>query len=432
MDPETDTDKVMNVGIIGGQIAVLSTDALTGSKNIDATGLVVAPGFIDLHEHCVTDEAYGIMVHDGVTSAFELEVGTDSVANWYSEREGGRYVNYGVSIGHIQVRMNVLGDDGDFLPSSNAISQPATEDEIVAMQHQIQKGLEEGAVGVGFGLAYTPAATTEEFESILQIAAQAKAPSFIHMRDGIEGIKEAITSASRVGTPLHIVHINSSGAEQTEEFLQLVKEAQGKGDDITTEAYPYEAGMTLIESALFDGWENWSDSTIATHQSTETGEFLNRETFAKYRAQGGGIIIHARTEEMTLAAIASPLTMIASDGFLVDGKGHPRTSGTFSKVLGKYVRELKVMSLMEALAKMTIRPAKRLDSYVPQMAKKSRLQVGADADITIFNAAEVIDQSTYTQSTLPPKGIPFVLVGGQLVIEEGNLNETRPGVAIRN
>ena len=115
------------------------------------------------------------------------------------------------------------------------------------------------------------------------------------------------------------------------------------------------------------------------------------------------------------------------------GKGHPRTSGTFSKVLGKYVRELKVMSLMEALAKMTIRPARRLDSFVPQMAKKGRLQVGADADITIFNAAEVIDQSTYTQPTLPPKGIPFVLVGGQLVIEEGNLNETiRPGVAIRN
>ncbi len=156
-----------------------------------------------------------------------------------------------------------------------------------------------------------------------------------------KGIKEAIGTASKVGTPLHLVHINSSGSEQTEAFLQLVQEAQDAGFDITTEAYPYEAGMTRIESALFDGWEDWTDEQIAIHQWPETGEFLNRESFGRYRKEGGGIIIHSRTEEMTMAAIASPLTMIASDGFLADGKGHPRTSGTYSKVLGKYVRELQ-------------------------------------------------------------------------------------------
>jgi len=342
-------------------------------------------------------------------------------------------VNYGVSVGHIKVRMKVMGDQGDFLPSDEAITEVATEDQIAAMQQLITKGLEEGAVGVGFGLAYTPAATTEEFESMLTVAKQHQAPSFIHLRSGLEGIKEAIGSATKVGTALHIVHINSSGNAQTGEFLELIKQARDQGFDITTEAYPYEAGMTRIESALFDGWEQWSDSVIATHQWPETGEFLNRESFARYRKQGGGIIIHSRKEEWTRTAIANPLTMIASDGFLADGKGHPRTSGTYSKVLGKYVREFNDLTLMEALRRMTIMPAKRLENYVPAMARKGRLQVGADADLTLFNADEVIDQSTYMEPTLPPRGIPYVLVGGQVVVAEGKLDEkVRAGVAIRN
>ncbi|MEQ9591044.1 MAG: amidohydrolase family protein [Cyclobacteriaceae bacterium] len=432
MDPESGTDKVMNVGILDGKIAIVTEEEISATASVDAKGLVVAPGFIDLHEHGMTDETYGIMAHDGVTTAFELEVGTDSVAKWYEEREGGKYVNYGVSIGHIQVRMNVLGDQGAFLPSDKAIEERATEEQIASMQQKIEQGLKEGAIGVGFGLAYTPAATTEEFEAMLRVALGAKAPSFIHMRGGLEGIQEAIGTATKVGTPLHLVHINSSGGAQTQDFLDLVQKAQDAGYDITTEAYPYEAGMTRIESALFDGWEDWTDEQIAIHQWPETGEFLNRESFGRYRKEGGGIIIHSRTEEMTMAAIASPLTMIASDGFLADGKGHPRTAGTYSKVLGKYVRELKAMSLMDALAKMTIQPAKRLEGYVPQMANKGRLQQGADADIVIFNAEEVIDQSTYMEPALPPKGIPYVLVAGQLVIENGKLNEAvKPGVAIR-
>ncbi len=187
MDPESGTDKVMNVGILDGKITIVTEEEINATASIDAKGLVVAPGFIDLHEHGMTDETYGIMVHDGVTTAFELEVGTDSVAKWYAEREGGRHVNYGVSIGHIQVRMNVLGDQGEFLPSDKAIEERATEEQIASMQQKIEQGLKEGAIGVGFGLAYTPAATTEEFEAMLRVALGAKAPSFIHMRGGLEG-----------------------------------------------------------------------------------------------------------------------------------------------------------------------------------------------------------------------------------------------------
>ncbi|MDH5379305.1 MAG: amidohydrolase family protein [Cyclobacteriaceae bacterium] len=432
IDPETNTDSIFNIGINEGTIAKVSKDSLIGKSYINASGLVVSPGFIDLHEHGATDETYKIMAHDGVTTAFELELGTGDVANWFKEREGGQVVNYGVSIGHIKVRMNVFNDPGTFTPKGKANTDKATEEQIAEMEKQIEEGLKNGAVAVGFGLAYTPGATTEEFKAMLGVAKKFGASSHIHLRGGLAGLNEAINSAIEVGTPLHIVHINSSGGAQTSEFLKIIKEAQDKGHDITTEAYPYEAGMTAIESAIFDGWQNWDDEKIGIHQWVETGEFLNRETFGKYREQGGRVIIHSRTEEMTLSAIESPLTMIASDGLLEDGKGHPRTSGTYSKVLGKYVRELHALTLQDAVRKMTIEPAKRLEGFVPAMKKKGRLQEGADADITIFDPTLVIDQSTYSAPTLSPKGIPYVIIAGKIVIDQGKLVPgVKPGKAIK-
>ena len=144
------------------------------------------------------------------------------------------------------------------------------------------------------------------------------------------------------------------------------------------------------------------------------------------------MIIHSRTEAMTRTAIASPLTMIASDGFISDGRGHPRTSGTYAKVLGQYVREEGVLTLMDALRRMTIEPAQRLEAYVPAMGSKGRIQVGADADLTIFDPARVIDQSTYMNPLLPSAGIPFVVVNGVAVVDSGEpVSGVRPGRAVR-
>jgi dihydroorotase len=135
---------------------------------------------------------------------------------------------------------------------------------------------------------------------------------------------------------------------------------------------------------------------------------------------------------MTRTAIESPLTMIASDGLMSGGRGHPRTSGTYAKVLGKYTREEGVLTLMEALRKMTIEPARRLEAYVSAMKSKGRLAVGADADITIFDATTVIDRSTYTDPTIPSDGIEFVLVNGVLVVDEGALvADAKPGRPIK-
>jgi dihydroorotase len=189
--------------------------------------------------------------------------------------------------------------------------------------------------------------------------------------------------------------------------------------------------MTEIQSALFDDWKSWPDSKFGLHQLVSTGERLTRATFGKARAAGGTVIIHGRTEEQTRAAIASPLAMIASDGFIENGRGHPRTSGTFAKVLGKYVREDKVVPLIDALRRMTLEPARRLERRTPAMAKKGRIKVGADADLTIFDPVTVIDRSTYEDATLPSAGIPYVIIGGEAVVDGGNVTASRAGRAIR-
>ncbi len=432
MDPDSGLDAVRNIGIRDGRIEAIGGEGMEGERVIDATGLIVSPGFVDLHAHGQTAESYRVMVQDGVTSGFELEVGAADVAGWYDERKGGQVINYGVSVGHIPVRMKVMGDEGDLLPSGPGGSMPADAEQISMMESMIEDGLREGAVAVGFGLAYTPAATMDEYEFILRIVASHGTTAHIHVGGGRGGLVDAITGAAVTDASLHVVHINSSGGAATAEYLEIIERERRNGRDVTTEAYPYEAGMTSIQSALYDGWESWSDDRIQQNQWPETGEFLTRESFARYREQGGMVINHSRTEEMTRTAIEHPLTMIASDGLIRNGSGHPRTSGTYAKVLGKYVRQERVLSLMDALRKMTIDPARRLENYVPRMKAKGRLKVGTDADITIFDAATVIDRSTYTDPGTPSEGIEFVLVNGIIVVNDGELvTAATPGKAIR-
>ena len=435
MDPGSGLDSVRNIGIRAGRIEVISSDNLNGTRVIDATGHVVAPGFIDLHEHGQQGESYALMVRDGVTSALELEVGTADVAPWYAARDGGQLVNYGVSVGHMQVRMKVLGDPGKGLaPAGIGGSGSATEAQIAEMEALFRKGLDEGAVSVGLGSAYTPGATMAEIERVFRVAAEGGASAHIHMRNDVAGLDSTIAAAKSAGAKLHIVHVNSSGDTNLVAFLEHIQAARDAGQDVTTEAYPYAAGMTEITSAMFNGWEKWPDSRIAQHQLVSTGERLTRKTFGEARARtdvNPTVIIHSRTEDQTRAAIVSPLTMIASDGFIENGRGHPRTSGSYSKVLGKYVREEKALSLMDAIRKMTLMPAQRLEARVPAMAQKGRIEVGADADLTIFDPATVIDRSTYEDATIPSAGIPYVIVGGQTVVDSGKVTAARPGKAIR-
>ena len=300
----------------------------------------MTPGFIDLHEHGQQEESYRMMVRDGVTSAFELEVGTGDVAAWYGARSAGQIVNFGVSVGHIPARMKVLGDPGQgLLPAGIGGSGTATEAQMSAMEDILRRGLAEGAVAMGLGSAYTPGAPMAEIERMFRVAAAGGVSAHIHMRGGMEGLRETIEAARRAGAALHIVHVNSSAGDEIDQFLAAIQAARDAGQDVTTEAYPYGAGMTEIQSALFDDWRTWPDERFGLHQLVSSGERLTRTSFAKARETGGTVIIHGRSEAQTRAAIASPLSMIASDGFIEHGRGHPRTSGTYAKVLGRYVRD---------------------------------------------------------------------------------------------
>ncbi|MDO8795563.1 MAG: amidohydrolase family protein [Vicinamibacterales bacterium] len=432
MDPESGLDAVRHVGIRGGTIAAISETPLAGARIIDAARHVVAPGFVDLHEHGQQDESYRMMVRDGVTSAFELEVGTANVAAWYAAREGGQIVNYGVSIGHIPARMKVLEDPGKgLLPAGIGGSGTASDAQMAAMELILREGLAQGAVAMGFGSAYTPGAPMSEIERMFRLAASGGVSAHIHMRGGLAGLRETITAAAAAGARLHIVHVNSSAGNQIDGFLAAIQAARDAGQDVTTEAYPYGAGMTEIQSAPFDDWATWPDERFAQHQLVATGERLTRQTFAAARKAGGTVITHGRPEQQTRAAIVSPLAMIASDGFIENGRGHPRTSGTYAKVLGRYVRDEGVVTLMHALGRMTLEPARRLERRTPAMANKGRVRVGADADLTIFDPATVIDRATYEDASLPSAGIPYVVVGGQVVVDRGQVTKARPGRAVR-
>lgn len=432
IDPESRLDGVRDVGIRGGRIEAISETPLQGTRVIDAANHVVAPGFIDLHEHGQQEESYAMMVRDGVTSAFELEVGTADVDAWYAARASGQLVNHGVSVGHIPARMKVLGDPGTgLLPAGVGGSGRADEQQMAAIETILREGLAQGAVAVGFGSAYTPGAPIAEIERMFRVAASGGASAHIHMRGGVDGLKETIAAAQSAGAALHVVHVNSSGGDDLDAFLSLIRTARESGQDVSTEAYPYGAGMTEIQSALFDDWQDWLDERFALHQLVSTGERLTRATFGKARAAGGTVIIHGRSEAQTRVAITSPLSMIASDGFIEKGRGHPRTSGTFARVLGKYVREERSMGLLDALQKMTLDPARRLERRVPAMAAKGRIRAGADADLTIFDPAAVSDRATYEDASIPSAGIPFVIVGGQVVVDGGTLTAARPGRGIR-
>jgi N-acyl-D-aspartate/D-glutamate deacylase len=433
IDPESNLDGVRNIGLLDGRVAAMTTHALRARDTIDAHGLVVAPGFIDVHSHGQTPETYRFQSLDGVTTTLELELGTSDVDAWYRERSAGERINYGVSIGHIKVRMSVMHDSGSWMPVDHGAYRVASPAQIGEIAKRIETGLAEGAVSIGAGFPYTPAATRDELLTVFRIAARTKTPVHVHITPSVTGLRDALSLAEETNAPLQVAHINSAALAETPVMLEMISDARAHGHDVTTEAYPYAAGMTEIQSATIqDTYKTAPDERLADIEWPLTGERLNRDSFARYTGIGGPIVVHTNTEEMVVVAIKSPLTIVASDAYWQNGTGHPRTTGTFSKVLGRYVREAHSLSLMEAIRKMTLMPAQRLEARVPAMRQKGRLRVGADADITIFDAARVLDRSTYREPSLSPVGIEHVIVNGVSVVANGQAVEgVTPGKAVR-
>jgi dihydroorotase len=262
------------------------------------------------------------------------------------------------------------------------------------------------------------------------MAARWKVPIFTHVRSmTLDAMQEVIADAAATGVSLHIVHVNSMSLGSLPVVLDLIESARARGHDITTEAYPYTAASTFLESAMFDeGWQDRLGISYGDLQWVATGERLTRATFDEYRKKGGAVIMHLMKPEWIERAMASPFVMVASDGMPYAPGAHPRSAGTFSRVLGFYVRERKAVPLMLALAKMTIMPARRLEPIAPQMKNKGRLRAGADADITIFDPARIRDTATFEKGLSFSEGIENVLVNGVPVVRNGKtVPETFPG-----
>ncbi|MFB0978309.1 MAG: amidohydrolase family protein [Myxococcota bacterium] len=459
MDPESGLDAVRSLGIRDGKVVEISRTALVGDETIDAAGLVVAPGFIDLHVHGQHDVGYDYMARDGVTTALDLEAGVKGIEEFLEERSGKARIHYGAAAGHIGSRIYVKHgfstghaltgsiDGGAFdwfmkmvqrwFKPTAWMYEEANSEEIIEVVRSLRDELDAGAIGVGMGLAYTPGAGPDEIRSIFEFASSRGVPCFVHMAEqkgeGDMGpIVRLIAYARDADAALHIVHINSSSRSSIDKYLALIEEARASGLDITTEAYPYTAGSTMIESALFDeGFQERRGIDYGDLQWVATGERLTEETFGKYRAQGGPVIMHMMKPEWIDRAIAHPRVMIASDGMPMIEGTHPRGAGTHARVLGLYVREKGAVTLMDAIRKLSFMPAQRLEAFVPAMANKGRLRVGADADITVFDIMKVTDRATFDDSLRYSEGIHYVLVDGMLVVRDGELVEgAAPGKAI--
>lgn len=454
MDPATEFDAIRNVGIIGDRIAIITEEQIQGVRTIDCSGLVVSPGFIDLHVHGMTNEAHEYQMHDGVTTALELESGVLFLDAWMKNKAGKALVNFGATVPHAALRAaampayqsqfkearaqmsskgySQMAAQNLSIKSSRSIHQSLRYEQMNELEDLLVEELKAGGLGIGVPVGYYPGATGAELLAVYRVASEYEVPVFSHTRGfGLEGINEAIANATVTGAPLHIVHANSLSLSEIQVTLDMVRSAQNQGLDVTTEVYPYTAASTSLQSVLFDeGWKEDLGISYGDLQWEDTGERLTSETFYEYREKGGTVIIHMMKPEWIAKGIADDRTMIGSDGMPYHPKAHPRTAGTFSRVLGKYVRQDGVTDLMSALAKMTIMPANRLEQVAPSMLHKGRLQMDADADITVFDPDRIIDKATF-EGLQFSEGIEFVLVNGKLVVDQGKtVGDTFPGKPI--
>ena len=477
IDPETALDAIRNVGLLGDRIAVVTTESIQGRSTIDATGLVVAPGFIDMHAHGQQILPARVQALDGVTTALDLEAGTLPVAKFYANAaRDGRPINYGVSAGWGHARIAELtgnepaAEPGFFTSHFGDWSwqlKIASAAELDAILRRVQQGLDEGGLGIGILLGYAPGAGRKEYHALHELAARNGVPTFTHARylstiepeSSFEAYQEMIAVAASTQAQMHVCHLNSISLRDIGDIASLIRRAQSSGLKISVEAYPYGAGSTGIGAAMFRG-SNWQDRLGGLEKSDFMlgGIPLSDQEFDRLQAEAPdtSIVVHMlrpddndQDREMLDQSILFPGGVIASDAVdWLDETGesipqhtwplpenamsHPRSAGTFARFLRIWVKEREKISLLDAIAKLSLYPAQILGASVPQMHAKGRLQPGADADIVVFDLDTVSDKATFGRPAQTSVGFEYVLVAGEQLVSDGVLNtEIFPGRAIR-
>ncbi|WP_255620789.1 amidohydrolase family protein [Pseudonocardia sp. DSM 110487] len=474
IDPESGLDAVRDVGIAGDTVREIGSD-LAGTVTVDVSGLVVSPGFVDLHSHSQDVPGQRLQALDGVTTALELEAGAFPVEHAYRRAAGeGRPVNYGFSTSWAAARMHVLAGapavaDLDQLlahvgdPRWQAAAAPGDVDRIIGL---LEADLAVGALGIGVLLGYAPGTDPAEYLAVAALAARHGVPTYTHARDlveadphvAVDGAEEIVRAAGETGAHMHYCHLNSTSGRHVDRVLALVEKVRREGSTVTTEAYPYGAGMTGIGAAFLApellhrrGLTPSSIGHLALGRRISDADELRR---VREEDPGALAFVHQTDESDPAAfgvvqrALAFPDAAVASDAIAPlwpagqrdplrwplppQVATHPRTAGTFARTMRLLVRELGLLSLPEAVRRCTLVPARIVQEAAPAMRRKGRLQLGCDADVTVFDPETVSDRSTYTDTTRPSTGIRHVLVGGRFVVRDGVLDTgALPGRAVR-
>lgn len=466
IDPETGLDGVRDVGIDGGRIGAVSTDRLTGDTVVDVSDRVLAPGFIDLHSHAQTVTGLRLQAMDGVTTALELEAGALPVRTAYAEATAeGRPINFGFSAGWALARMQLL-DDAEPGASFDVFAKyqgapnwrrPVGARDLARVLDLLEEQVHSGALGIGMLVGYAPDSGRDEYFAVASLAARLGVPTFTHTRfisteepgTSLEGALEVIAAAAGTGAHMHMCHLNSTSNRMIDDVAGAVDRARGYGVQVTTEAYPYGSASTVIGAAFLApeklhrlGMEPRNILRVATGE-----RIADAARLAELREQDpGALILFDWLDESDPADLSTlqrsllfPDTAIASDAVPLVGQDgdtwpvadgvhtHPRSVGCYARTFGWLVRDLGMLPLGEAVRRCTLLPARILEPAAPAMRRKGRIQVGADADVVVFDPATIASPATGTR-VRTSTGVDHVLVGGTFVVRDAQIQLDRlPG-----